>query len=75
MFLPAPAAWLEPVIVGAAIVFVIDLIGNLMSFNSKIMNAFVTALLFAAIFAALLYTGIGRVEVRKVEAAPMLVRA
>ena len=75
MFLPAAAAWLEPVVVGAVIVFVIDLIGNMLSFGSRITNALVTALLFAAIFAALLYTGIGRVEVRKVEAASIVLEA
>ncbi len=68
MHLPAAYTWLEPVIIGAIIVFVIDLIGNMLSFSSKIMNAFVTALVFAVIFAALLYSGIGRVEVRKADA-------
>lgn len=69
MHLPAAYAWLEPVIIGAIIVFIIDLIGNMLSFSSKFVNALVTALIFAAIFGALLYTGIGRIEVRKADAA------
>ena len=69
MFLPPQYAWLEPVIVGAIIVFVIDLIGNMISFSSRITNALVTALVFAAIFGGLLYSGLGRVEVRSLPGA------
>lgn len=48
-------AWLEPVLVAAAVVFVLDLIGNLLSFESRIGNAFATALVFAVIFGGLSY--------------------
>lgn len=46
-------AWLEPVLVAAGVVFVVDLIGNMLSFNNRFVNALVTALVFTAIFGAL----------------------
>lgn len=52
---PQDLAWLEPVLISAAIVFVVDLIGNMLSFNSRLANALVTALIFAAIFGAVSY--------------------
>lgn len=54
-FLPAEYAWLEYVLFGAAIVFVVDLIGNALSFSSRVVNALVTAIVFAAIFGGLTY--------------------
>lgn len=54
-FLPAEHAWLEYVLFGAAIVFVVDLIGNALSFSSRFVNALVTAIVFAAIFGGLTY--------------------
>lgn len=48
-------AWLEPVLVAAAVVFVIDLIGNMLSFNSRIANALVTAIVFTIVFGTLSY--------------------
>ncbi|MBI1383926.1 MAG: hypothetical protein GC150_03325 [Rhizobiales bacterium] len=62
MFLPAEYGWLEPVIIAAAVVFVIDLIGNSIAFGNKVLNALVTALIFAAVFGALTYYGYGRVS-------------
>jgi hypothetical protein len=50
--------WLLPVLVGAAVVFVVDLIGNMISFNNRFLNALVTALVFAVIFGVLMQTGI-----------------
>lgn len=41
--------------IGAAIVFVTDLIGNSIAFNNRIVNALVTSILFAIIFTALQY--------------------
>jgi hypothetical protein len=62
MFLPPEYFWLEPVLIAAAIVFVIDLIGNLISFSNRFLNALVTAIVFAVIFGALVYFGYGRIS-------------
>lgn len=61
MFLPADYLWLEPVLIAAAVVFVIDLIGNALSFDSRVTNAFVTAVVFALVFGALVYFGYGKI--------------
>lgn len=53
MFMPQDYSWLEPVLVAAAIVFVVDLIGNMISFSNRFVNALVTATLFAIIFGAM----------------------
>jgi hypothetical protein len=58
--------WLEPVLLGAVIVFVLDLIGNLISFSNRVLNALATALVFAIVFGGLLYTGILTLDVRTV---------
>jgi hypothetical protein len=43
----------------AALVFVIDLVANMLSFSSRIMNALMAAVLFAVLFAFLIYaTGV-----------------
>jgi len=52
-FLPAEYSWLEPVLIAAAVVFVVDLIGNMISFSNRILNALVTAIVFAVIFGSL----------------------
>jgi hypothetical protein len=57
-------SWLEPVLIAAAVVFVVDLIGNILSFSNRFVNALVTAILFAAIFGALTYYGYGGVSMR-----------
>lgn len=54
-FLPAEYAWLESVLIGAAVVFVVDLIGNVLSFSNRFVNALVTAIVFAAIFGGLTF--------------------
>jgi xanthine/uracil permease len=54
-FLPGDYSWLEPVLVAAGVVFVVDLIGNVLSFSNRFVNALVTALVFAAIFGGLTY--------------------
>ncbi len=61
MFLPAKYLWLEPVLLAAVVVFIIDLIGNIISFGSRITNALVTALVFAAIFGGLVFYGYGNI--------------
>jgi hypothetical protein len=39
-------AWLMPVLIAAVIVFIVDLIGNYLEFNNRILNALVQAVLF-----------------------------
>jgi hypothetical protein len=63
MFLPPQYVWLEPVILAAIVVFVIDLIGNAISFSNRFLNALVTAIVFAVIFGGLVYYGYGSVRV------------
>jgi hypothetical protein len=62
MVLPPEYFWLEPVIVAAIVVFVIDLIGNTLAFGSRVVNAFVTAVVFALVFGALVYFGYGNIS-------------
>lgn len=62
MFLPPEYFWLEPVIMAAVVVFVIDLIGNTLAFGSRFVNAFVTAVVFALVFGSLVYFGYGNIS-------------
>ena len=62
MFLPAQYAWFEPVLIASIVVFVIDLIGAKISFGNRYLAAFVSAILFAVIFGALVYFGYGNVS-------------
>ena len=55
MFLPSDFFWLELPLIGAAVVFFIDLIGNMISFNNRILNALTTALVFLLVFGAINY--------------------
>lgn len=63
MFLPAEYTWLEPAIVAAVAVFLIDLIGNSIAYSGRLINAIVTAIVFFIVFGALSYFGIGKMEV------------
>ena len=54
-------AWLELVIIGAVAVFISDLIGNQVSFQSRPMNALATAVVFAVIFSLTIYLRYGSV--------------
>lgn len=54
-FLPADYKWLQPVLIAAAVVFVVDLIGNILSFSNRFVNALVTAIVFLVIFGGLTY--------------------
>jgi hypothetical protein len=58
--------WLEPVLLGAVIVFILDLIGNLISFSNRVLNALATAIVFAIVFGGLLYTGELTLDVKTV---------
>lgn len=59
-------AWLQPVLIASAVVFVLDLIGNMLSFSNRLVNAFVTALVFGLLFGALVQTGIVQLDVKTV---------
>jgi hypothetical protein len=63
MFLPPEYHWLEPVVIASIVVFFIDWIGNTITFSNRVINAFMTALVFGLVFAALVYTGVGRIEI------------
>jgi hypothetical protein len=69
MLLPAQYLWLEPVIVAAVVVFVIDLIGNTISFSNRFLNALVTSVVFALVFGSLVYFGYGNISM-SVSATP-----
>jgi hypothetical protein len=62
MFLPPQYLWLEPVLLAAAIVFVIDLIGNTLVFGSRVANALATSIVFALVFGSLVYFGYGNIS-------------
>ncbi|MEZ5844297.1 MAG: hypothetical protein R3D27_11295 [Hyphomicrobiaceae bacterium] len=52
---PADTALVMKVLAGAAILFGVGFIGNLLSFSNRFVNALVTALVFAVIYGALVY--------------------
>jgi hypothetical protein len=62
MILPPQYLWLEPVLLAAAIVFVIDLIGNTLVFGSRVANAVATSVVFALVFGLLVYFGYGNIS-------------
>ena len=65
-------AWLMPVLIAAVIVFVVDLIGNYIDFNNRIVNALVQAVLFAVIFGALTaYFTVGDATVTEIGTEPL----
>lgn len=67
--------WLEPVLIAAAVVFVLDLVGNMISFSNRFLNALTTAIVFAVLFSALIYAGFVKMDVRAIpgDAAPAAV--
>ena len=62
-FLPGEWLWLEPVLIATALVFVVGLLGNILSFENRFMNAVVTAVIFLLIFGAITYLGYGSIDV------------
>ena len=64
----ADLGWLQPVLIGAAIVFFIDLIGNMLSFSNRFVNALVTALVFAVLFGSLIHLGVVQLDVKAIAA-------
>ena len=57
MFLPAQYAWFEPVLVASIVVFIIDLVGNTITFSSRFVSALVSAIVFAVVFGLLRLRG------------------
>ena len=47
--------WIQLIAMSAVLVFVIDLIANMLSFSSRFMNALMTAVVFAVLFVVLVY--------------------
>jgi hypothetical protein len=62
MLLPAQYAWFEPVLIASIVVFVIDLVGASFAFGNRFISALMSAILFAALFGALVYFGYGNVS-------------
>ena len=62
MFLPPQYAWFEPVLIASIVVFVIDLIGNSITFSNRYLSALVSAIVFAIVFGGLVYFGYGNVS-------------
>jgi hypothetical protein len=46
-----------PVLIAAAIVFVVNLVGSIVEFNNRFVNALVDTVLFAIVFGALVHFG------------------
>jgi hypothetical protein len=62
MFLPPQYAWFQPVLIASIVVFIIDLVGNSISFGNRFIGALVSAIVFAVVFGALVYFGYGSVS-------------
>jgi hypothetical protein len=61
MLLAPDYAWIELVIIVGFAVFAADLIGNMISFDNRFMNALTTAIVSAVAFALLIYFVYGSV--------------
>jgi len=61
MLLPPEYAWIGLVVMGSLFVFVADLIGNMLTFENRILNALTTAIVFSAAFAFFIYVRYGSV--------------
>ena len=63
MILPSEYVWFEPVLFAALIILGINYVGSMLVFSRRpVLNALASALLFAAIFGALVYYGYGKVD-------------
>ena len=62
MLLPEQYAWFEPVLIASIVVFIIDLIGNSITFGNRFVGALMSAILFALVFGGLVYFGYGNVS-------------
>lgn len=68
-------AWLQPVLMAAAVVFVLDLIGNTISFSNRFLNALTTALVFAALFGSLIHFGLVKLDMQAIPAPAAAIEA
>ena len=59
---------LQPVLIAAAIVFVLNAVGSFIEFNNRFVNALVDTVLFAVVFGALVH--LGYLHIDFVSAAP-----
>jgi hypothetical protein len=64
MVFPPEYAWLELVVIGAIVVFISDLIGNLISFENRVLNALTTAIVFGVVFGLTIYFRYGSVLIQ-----------
>ena len=62
MFLPPQYAWFEPVLIASIVVFLVDLIGNSITFSNRHVSSLASALIFAVVFGGLTYYGYGNVS-------------
>ena len=62
MLLPPQYVWFEPVLIASIVVFVIDLIGNSITFSNRYISALMSAIVFAVVFGGLTYFGVGNVS-------------
>ncbi len=62
MFLSGQYAWFEPVLIATIVVFIIDLVGNSISFGNRFLGALMSSIVFALVFGALVYFGYGNVS-------------
>ena len=62
--------WLQPVLIGAVIVFLLDLIGNFISFSNRFLNALTTGIVFFLVFGGLIYAGIVKLDVKTMTESP-----
>jgi hypothetical protein len=69
MFLPPQYAWFEPVLIASIVVFIIDIIGNSITFSNRYLSALVSAIVFAIVFGGLVRFGYGNVSM-SVKAMP-----
>ena len=53
MFLPPQYAWFEPVLIASIVVFLVDLIGNSITFSNRYVSSLASALIFAVVFGGL----------------------
>jgi hypothetical protein len=62
MFLSGQYAWFEPVLIATIVVFIIDLVGNSISFGNRFLGALMSSIVFALVFGTLVYSGYGSVS-------------
>jgi hypothetical protein len=67
--------WLQPVLIGAVIVFLLDLIGNMISFSNRFLNALTTGIVFAVVFGGLIQAGIVKLDVKTITSTTTVVPA